>query len=63
MLEREGVRAFGAPGERFDPARHEAIGAVRSQDVPAGHIAHIEREGFMFEDETLLRPAQVVVSQ
>ena len=49
-------------GQRFDPARHEAVGSVPAGDVPPGTIAAVLRPGYG-TDEHLLRPAQVIVAR
>lgn len=60
-LKKFGLHAFPAEGEIFDPHRHEAIARHPSPDVPDGRIAVQIRTGYML-GETLLRPAQVIVS-
>jgi len=61
ILERQGVRRIGAPGERFDPELHEAVGVQEKDEVPDRTILEVARSGFGSGDR-LLRPAQVVVS-
>jgi molecular chaperone GrpE len=60
-LTRQGVSRIGAPGEPFDPERHQAI-AVAPADAPDGTIVSVERSGFALGDR-VIRPAQVVVAQ
>jgi molecular chaperone GrpE len=62
VLARHGVRRIGEPGERFDPARHEAIGVQPSDEHPDRTVLEIARSGFVVGDH-VLRPAQVVVSR
>lgn len=62
-LGRHQLKRFGEVGERFDPARHEAIDTAQQEDVPAGQIVRVIKPGFSFEDGTLARAAQVVVSR
>jgi molecular chaperone GrpE len=62
ILERRGVRRIGAPGEPFDPERHDAIGVVGAEGVPDGTIVEVARSGFAMGDR-VLRPAQVIVAQ
>lgn len=62
VLARHGVRRIGAPGEAFDPARHEAIGVRETGDEPDRTIAEIARSGFELGDG-VLRPAQVIVNR
>ena len=61
-LEGLGVRRIAAPGEPFDPARHEAVATVAASDAaPAGTIAGIVKPGYLI-GEDVLRPAQVAVA-
>ena len=62
-LTRLGLQAVGAPGDRFDPAVHEAVGTVEDPTLPSGSVAVVQTVGFRFDDGHLLRPAQVVVVQ
>jgi molecular chaperone GrpE len=61
ILAREGVAREGAPGEPFDPERHEAIG-VRDGGGQTPTIADVARSGFTISDR-VLRPAQVIVTR
>jgi molecular chaperone GrpE len=58
-----GVKPIAALGQRFDPARHEAISTIATQ-VPEedDRIAGVIKEGYTIGDE-LLRPAVVVVAR
>jgi molecular chaperone GrpE len=49
-------------GERFDPARHEAVGAVPAGDAPPGTVVQVVRPAYGF-GENQLRPAMVVVAR
>lgn len=60
-LTRQGVSRIGAPGERFDPERHDAI-AVAAADAPDRTILSVQRSGFALGDR-VIRPAQVTVVQ
>lgn len=62
ILERQGIQRIGAPGERFDPELHEAVGVRDSDEVPDRTILELARAGYGAGDK-VLRPAQVVVSQ
>lgn len=62
LLKRFGVVPLEIEDNLFDPRFHEAIAAVESRDLPAGHIIKVERKGYMLR-ERLLRPALVVVSK
>jgi molecular chaperone GrpE len=61
VLARLGFPRFEDTGELFDPTRHEAVGAVPSGDAPGTIVATV-RAGYG-DDDTLLRPAGVVVAQ
>ena len=62
ILGRQGVERIGAPGDRFDPALHEAVAAQESDEVPEGSVTEVARSGYR-RGERVLRPAQVVVSR
>jgi molecular chaperone GrpE len=62
ILERQGVQRIGAPGEPFDPSRHEAVAVRNDDEVPDRTIAEVARSGWA-RDDRVLRPAQVVVSR
>jgi molecular chaperone GrpE len=61
ILARQGVARAGAPGEPFDPERHEAIG-VREGEGQQPMIADVARSGYTISDR-VLRPAQVIVTR
>ena len=61
VLEQQGVSGIKTLGEQFDPARHEAVEGVATDDQPAGTILEEVRSGFMLHDR-VLRPAQVKVA-
>ncbi|MEI8243903.1 MAG: nucleotide exchange factor GrpE [bacterium] len=60
-LARFDLKPFASLNERFDPARHEAVSELASADVPAHHVLHQLRGGYLLGGR-LLRPAQVVIS-
>jgi molecular chaperone GrpE len=60
-LERNGVAAFEPSGERFDPSVHEALSTRPADDAEAGVVLEVIEKGYRLED-TVLRPARVVVS-
>lgn len=49
------------PGDRFDPARHEAVATLASADREPGCVIEVVRVGYSF-GERVLRPAQVIVA-
>jgi len=59
-----GVQALRPDGERFDPARHEAGGAVPTED-PAleGLVAETEVTGFADHDRLLRAPIVTVYAK
>ncbi|MFF5701060.1 nucleotide exchange factor GrpE [Streptomyces sp. NPDC012794] len=57
-----GLQEVGAPGEPFDPARHEAISCQRSDEVDRPTCTTVLRRGYRV-GRHLLRPAQVTVSE
>jgi molecular chaperone GrpE len=61
VLARLGFPRFEDVGERFDPSRHEAVGAIEA-DAPAGTVVAVVRPGYG-TPETVLRPAAVVVAR
>jgi molecular chaperone GrpE len=61
VLERLGYTRSDALGQRFEPARHEAVSTVADSDAPAGTVVKVVRPGYG-EGERQLRPASVVVS-
>ncbi|MDX6688364.1 MAG: molecular chaperone GrpE [Baekduia sp.] len=61
-LAREGVSRTGAPGERFDPERHEAVDVRMTTDAEDRSIVDVARAGYTRGDR-VLRPAQVVVAR
>lgn len=62
VLTRQGVERIGAPGDRFDPERHEAIAVQPSDEVPDRSIVAVQRSGYAIGDR-VIRPAQVVVAR
>lgn len=61
VLERLGFPRRDDAGQRFDPARHEAVSTVVDENAPPGTVVHVVRPGYG-DDEHTLRPAAVVVS-
>lgn len=49
-------------GEKFDPARHEAVASRPDPDAESGTVIEVVRAGYG-EGDHQLRPAQVVVAQ
>lgn len=61
LLERNGVQRIDATGERFDPARHEALAQVPDPNREPNQVVEQFLPGYQMHDR-LLRPAQVSVS-
>jgi molecular chaperone GrpE len=61
VLTRLGFPRFEDVGERFDPARHEAVSAIAS-DAASGTVVAAVRPGYGTRD-AVLRPAAVVVAR
>ncbi len=55
-----GLTAFGAEGDAFDPAQHEAVSHEGSGGEPV--LSLVMRQGYRFGDR-VLRPAMVAVSE
>ena len=61
-LEKFGVTRFSALGQPFDPAMHDAIQQVETQDQAPGTVAQEYSSGYMMSGK-LLRPAMVAVAK
>jgi len=57
-----GITVLDPKGEKFDPARHQAISMVESAEVPANHVLNVVQKGYQLHDR-VLRPAMVVVAK
>src|SRR5215470_15995658 len=62
MLEAQGVIPFESVGQPFDPALHEAVGSVESDEQESGAVLDEVRHGYRWGEE-LLRPARVRVAR
>ena len=56
------VEVAPAPGDSFDPERHQAMSMVENSAVPPGAVAQVFQKGYLLNDR-LLRPALVVVAR
>jgi molecular chaperone GrpE len=61
-LTRYGVKPIEAKGQKFDPARHQAMYEVELPDQPSGMVAEVVQGGYII-GERVLRPAMVAVSK
>jgi molecular chaperone GrpE len=63
VLERSGVESFDPSGEPFDPTLHEALSTRPAPEgTHPGVVMDVVEKGYRLND-TVLRPARVVVSQ
>ncbi len=60
-LANHGVNVVEADGQPFDPAVHEAMGQLPTDDVPPNTVVEVLQKGYLLRDR-LLRPARVIVS-
>jgi molecular chaperone GrpE len=61
-LEKTGVKQFVAERELFDPARHDAMMQVVTDEVPENTVVQVMQEGYLYH-EKVLRHAKVGVSK
>jgi molecular chaperone GrpE len=62
VLTEQGVQRIEAQDAEFDPALHEAVQQVASDEVAAGHIVAVVQPGYTWHD-MVLRPSRVVVAE
>jgi molecular chaperone GrpE len=61
-LEKFGVKQFAAEREPFDPARHDAMMQVVTDEVPENTVVQVMQDGYLYH-EKVLRHAKVSVSK
>jgi molecular chaperone GrpE len=61
VLTRNGVEAMEPNGEPFDPTVHEAISTRPQDGAEPGTVVDVVEKGYKL-DETVIRPARVVVA-
>ena len=61
VLERAGLTRYSALGQRFDPARHEAIARMVSAEAAPDTVLHETAPGYLLHGR-VLRPAMVAVA-
>ena len=54
-----GVTAYGEKGEKFDPNRHEAIMHIEDPALGEDEIVEVFQRGYVYKEETVIRPAVV----
>ena len=62
ILDAQGILSFDSIGERFDPAIHEATGAIDTDGYPPDTVVEEIRRGYRWGKE-VFRPAQVIVAK
>ncbi len=62
VMQKFGVESISSPGEPFDPAHHQAVGQLETDEVPANHVAKELQKGYLLNSR-LLRPAMVMVAK
>jgi len=62
LLEKHGITAIAAEGEKFDPHKHQAMFEVPNPEVPEGTVVQVVQTGFAIGDR-VLRPAMVGVAK
>jgi len=55
------VEVAPAPGDGFDPERHQAMSVAEAPGIAPGAVAQLFQKGYVLNDR-LLRPAMVVVA-
>ncbi|MDG5814398.1 nucleotide exchange factor GrpE [Chitinispirillales bacterium ANBcel5] len=61
VLEKNGLQAFGEPGEEFDPQIHDALMKADNEKIPEDHIAEVFERGYKIK-ERVVKHARVIVS-
>ena len=62
LLQTQGVVPYTSAGQPFDPALHEAIDVINTDQATPGVVLNELRPGYLWGDE-VLRPARVRVAQ
>jgi molecular chaperone GrpE len=62
VMEKFGIVQVDPQGQKFDPAKHEAMAALESDDAEPNTVLNVVQKGYLLNDR-LLRPAMVVVSK
>ena len=52
-LEKLGIKAFGEPGDKFDPALHNAVMHVEDEEHGEGEIVEVLQQGYLYGDRVL----------
>lgn len=62
VLDKFGIKTFAAAGEPFDPARHDALMQVETDELPENKVVAVLQDGYLYYDK-VLRHAKVSVSK
>ncbi|MFM1905742.1 MAG: nucleotide exchange factor GrpE [Actinomycetota bacterium] len=62
VMEKLNLTPTGAVGDEFNPAEHEALQMIESENFTVPSVATVLRKGYRRGDK-LIRPAQVVVAE
>lgn len=62
VMQKFGVEQLSTPGVLFDPAHHQAVGQLETDEVSANHVAKELQKGYLLNNR-LLRPAMVMVAK
>jgi molecular chaperone GrpE len=62
LLQAQGVVPYSSAGQPFDPALHEAVDAIKTDQATSGVVLDELSRGYRWDD-TILRPARVRVAQ
>ena len=62
VLEKFNVVPVEAMGQVFDPAHHQAMGQIETEDYPANTVAQEMQKGYLL-NERLLRPSMVMIAK
>lgn len=62
VMEKFGILQVDPQGQKFDPAKHEAMAAQPADGVEPNTVLTVVQKGYVLNDR-LLRPAMVVVSK
>jgi len=62
LLQAQGVVPYSSTGQPFDPALHEAVDAIKTDQATSGVVLDKLSRGYRWDDK-ILRPAHVRVAQ
>jgi molecular chaperone GrpE len=62
VIQKFGVEPLSSLGTLFDPAHHQAVGQLETDEFPVNHVANELQKGYLLNSR-LLRPAMVMVAK